>query len=271
MQLQLRQQQLIYLYPVVFVLMLAIYGLSLISLGLAVAFAFAALALICIQMIAKAQRLNVRAQDNLFHQSECLRQLNAMIKPPIPLPATRGYAAAPDFLLHLYKRILNEKPKVIVEASSGVSTLVAAYAAKTIGNCQVVSLEHDESYSEVSRATLVEHGLTDVARIVHTPIVSHAISGQNWLWYDFKLAQLPQSIDLLVIDGPPRRIQKFARFPALPLLYDHLSDGAHLYLDDSSRKDEQGVIKKWRELYPSMGYTFFANDSGLCIMTNKSG
>ena len=78
MQLQLRQQQLIYLYPVVFVLMLVIYGLSLISLGLAVAFAFAALALICIQMIAKAQRLNVRAQDNLFHQSECLRQLNAM-------------------------------------------------------------------------------------------------------------------------------------------------------------------------------------------------
>ena len=53
---------------------------------------------------------------------------------------------------------------------------------------------------------------------------------------------------MLVVDGPPRRLQDKSRFPALPKLLDKLSPNATIILDDANRENEKEVRKEW-ELY----------------------
>ncbi|MES9855801.1 MAG: hypothetical protein ABW166_04240 [Sedimenticola sp.] len=40
---------------------------------------------------------------------------------------------------------------------------------------------------------------------------------------------------MLVIDGPSGFIQKHSRYPALPLLFDKLSNNGMVFLDDAAR------------------------------------
>ena len=46
------------------------------------------------------------------------------------LPNTRGYAASPDYLSKINEIIKEKNPQLILEAGSGVSTLIASYALK---------------------------------------------------------------------------------------------------------------------------------------------
>lgn len=43
--------------------------------------------------------------------------------------------------------IADERPELIVDTGSGVSTLVAAYALQKLGRGKVVALEHDRAYA----------------------------------------------------------------------------------------------------------------------------
>src|SRR5690606_5204664 len=78
--------------------------------------------------VAKIEKSVERIAFNEFRPHEALDALRQLLKFDLPLPATRGWAAAPDFLLHLCQRIATHRPKVVVELGSGVSTLVAAAA-----------------------------------------------------------------------------------------------------------------------------------------------
>ena len=62
------------------------------------------------------------------------------------------------------------------------------------------------------------------------------------------LPNLPGSIDILFIDGPPGRLQPLSRYPALPAARPHLSPHALVVVDDGRREDEAQMIELWREL-----------------------
>lgn len=196
--------------------------------------------------LVRALRIVRRTQDNLFLQLESSTQLLQQLKPRRPLPGTRGYRASPDFLLGLYRAILTRRPNTIVEASSGVSTLVCGYGLEQLGNGgRVVSLEHHAEYAKASADEVELHGLGAVARVAHAPLVEHQIRGETWSWYTLSGIDLPERIDLLVVDGPPRRLQDQARYPALPLLLERLAPGAQVLLDDADRASETEVVARW--------------------------
>src|SRR5690606_19463189 len=63
-------------------------------------------------LFAKSERNLKRYQDQIFTQYECMQQLNALLCPRVPFPATRGHRGSPDFLLTIYQHIITEQPKL---------------------------------------------------------------------------------------------------------------------------------------------------------------
>jgi len=66
------------------------------------------------------------ALANLFDQVQALHSLYAELDLPQGLPPTRRWAASPDFLLLLTRRVRRTKPALVVECGSGTSTIVLA-------------------------------------------------------------------------------------------------------------------------------------------------
>jgi hypothetical protein len=71
-------------------------------------------------------------------------------------------------------------------------------------------------------------------------------------WYGQSVLDDVDAIDMLIVDGPPSATGELARYPALPVLADRLSEGASVLLDDAARDDEQRVIERWRREQPRM-------------------
>src|SRR5262249_34784759 len=148
-----------------------------------------------------------------YRQLEAFVSLLFTLQPSRPLPQTRGWAASPDLLTTITEVIFREKPGLVLEAGSGVSTLVIAYGLREVGAGKVVALEHDAHYAGRSQRLLAFHGLEDIATIVYAPLQGYEHQEQRWLWYDLAGVPLEQPIDLLVIDGPPGEVQPLARYP----------------------------------------------------------
>jgi hypothetical protein len=73
------------------------------------------------------------------------------------------------------------------------------------------------------------------------------INGAKWLWYDLSKVEIPEAIDLLIVDGPPGTTQKLARYPAVPMLHEKLNKDAFILLDDGARPDERQIVEQWTE------------------------
>lgn len=205
-----------------------------------------------------------RTQD--YQQIESLLSLLFTLKPALPLPNTRGWAASPDLLKKIAEVISIEKPDFVVEASSGVSTVVIAYCLKRVGKGRVVSLEHDAKYAANNQSIIAAHGLESVATIVHAPLKEFENNGQQWLWYTPDCLWRDQPIDLLVIDGPPANIQKLSRYPALPLLYKYLNKNSTVILDDGLREDEQQIVAMWEKEFRHITSEFLDTEKGAYIL-----
>jgi predicted O-methyltransferase YrrM len=201
-----------------------------------------------------------------YSQIESLLSLFFTLKPTLPLPDMRGWAVSPDLLKKVTELIFAEKPDLVVEASSGVSTLIIAYCLKQLGQGKVISLEHDAKYAAISQRLISFHNLQDIATIVHAPLKEHQIEGHKWLWYDTDRLSIDQPIDFFLVDGPPGNIQELSRYPALPLLYGHLRDGASIVLDDGNRKDERAIVIRWEKEFSHITSEFLTTETGAFLI-----
>ena len=204
-----------------------------------------------------------------YNQTESLFSIFSTLRPHLPLPDSRKWAASPDFLKKLIEIIIEVRPRIIVEASSGLSTLVAAYCLKKIGEGKILSLEHDPLYVSAGKKNLFTHGLQDVADIIHAPLKETEIGGGTWLWYDLDCLDIDGEIDLLVIDGPPGKLQKMARYPALPLLFGRLSEKGVVLMDDGARESEKEVIKLWKKEYGDLKYEYIDTEKGTYLIRQE--
>ncbi|MFM7450344.1 MAG: class I SAM-dependent methyltransferase [Leptolyngbyaceae cyanobacterium] len=205
-----------------------------------------------------------RQQD--YQQIESLFSLFFTLRPDLPLPNMRGWAASPDFLKTVIELVLIEQPALILEAGSGVSTLLIAYCLKRLGKGRVISLDHDFKFAAISQNLLASHGLSEIATVVYAPLKEFEINGQKWLWYDKSRLELDQTIDFFVIDGPPQSVQKLARYPALPLLFNHLSDKAILLLDDGYREDEREIVALWQREFNDISCEIIDAEKGAYLI-----
>lgn len=219
---------------------LALLGLGLVQLGV-VGLLYHKLS----GAIVRLERQLARQQAGNLSQIEALLSLYAELRPTGGLPATRGWAASPDFLRLLCEQLAELHPATVLECSCGVSTVVLAGWLKRHGAGHVYSLENDARFAEQTRARLRQLGLDAHATVIDAPLVDLELPGWQGRWYD--ISQLPAlpPIELLVIDGPPANSSALARYPAMPVLRSRLAARARLVLDDAARADEQAITARW--------------------------
>jgi glycosyltransferase involved in cell wall biosynthesis len=210
-----------------------------------------------------------------FAQTEAYLQIVNLIKPRAPLPFSRGWAASPDFLLLVVKEILKsgKKAPVIVEAGSGLSTVVLGYLLeKFFPQGTLISLEHSYDFYEETLSELEFHCLEKVNLLI-APMRYYIIDGKEWLWYDISgLKELlsGRKIDFLIIDGPPESIQEEARYPALPLLRRELASDFTLILDDANREGEKKASLRWKRELEVYQARDFPTEKGTLILKGIS-
>jgi predicted O-methyltransferase YrrM len=234
----------------------AALGTGLVTLGLwalvgPVALVFAVAAALAIVMTVQFdhfRRAKEQATQNL-RQTQALFSLSSMLETRKPLPPLTGWAATPELAAWVVALIRETEPRTVVELGSGASTVLIAYALEQQGGGRVVSLDHDAAYAEQTRARLRLHGLNDVAEVLDAPLRPLTLNGEARTWYDVGSLALPDTIDLLLVDGPPHASERQARYPALPVLADRLSDRAVIVLDDADRADERAIVAAWCERF----------------------
>ncbi len=181
------------------------------------------------------------------------------------LPVTEHWSAAPDFLELVSDYCLQEKPQVIVECSSGTSSLILSQCCKLNQRGRVYSLENGEEYAVKTTAQLADFSLTEYCDVIHAPLQDTPVVDEVFQWYT--LNALPQiKIDMLVIDGPPGFLQKHSRYPALPILAERLAEHCTIFLDDAARDDEQALVKRWLALYPEFDSDYLDYERGCFIL-----
>ncbi len=182
------------------------------------------------------------------------------------LPYTPDWSAAADFLEQIADYCLAEKPQLIVECSSGLSTLILARCCQINNQGQVISLENGGEFTATTEATLTRFSAEKWATVNHSPLTTTSVEKEIFQWY--KLPELPNiPIDLLVIDGPSGFIQPLSRYPALPMLYQRLAPRCTIFLDDAARDDEQEIIRRWLASYPEFQYRYIDTERGCSILS----
>jgi predicted O-methyltransferase YrrM len=215
-------------------------------------------------------RKNVQDMDYQQRNIQALIDLHNRIEFRQPLPSLGNWTASPELITTLYSLMHLHQPGTILELGSGASSICAGYFCEHLGTGKVITVDHNAEYTEITRKNLNTHQLNEFVQIRHAPLKDCQVQGKRHKWYDISMLDDIGKIDMLVIDGPPLKTQKHARYPALPLLHDKLSDQAVILLDDAARREETEIIKRWLELFPEFESEFIHSDKGLCILTRKS-
>ena len=78
--------------------------------------------------------------ESLFGQLQALTALEHKLALSRPLPRLRHWAGSPDFLLVVANEIEAKRPRVVMECSSGASTVVCARMLQMIGDFAIIGL-----------------------------------------------------------------------------------------------------------------------------------
>ncbi|GAA2623254.1 O-methyltransferase [Paractinoplanes durhamensis] len=203
------------------------------------------------ELLANSQKLTANGTDRLLRaqtgEVEALIQMFQGFSPRAPMPTSGGFALNPTDLLALLHIIHTRRPKLVLELGSGTSTVWIAYALEKAGG-KLISLDHDAAYAEKTRIALAAHGLTAVAEVRDAPLCPVVLDGRTFPWYDTEAVADLNEVDLLLIDGPPEKTGKDARYPAMRVLEDRLADTATVVFDDAHRQDEAEALRRWVEM-----------------------
>lgn len=184
--------------------------------------------------------------------------------PADALPHLGSWKADTYFLHRIVDCIEELRPAQVVELGAGASSLVIAKALALNGGGSLTSYDQHPEFLAQMPSWLVEHGLS--AEFRHAPLTSR---DPRWpgLWYD--LTQVPAAIDLLVIDGPPWTVHPFVRGMA-ERLFDRLTPGAVVLLDDAARPGERVVARRWRRNWPGMSFAYEGGGTAGTLVGRRS-
>lgn len=166
-------------------------------------------------------------------------------------------------------RLINEaldrrQPSYILEAGSGLSTILLGEYVQQHRNARAISLEHNENYFHRTANLLGDRGLRDRVDLRLVPLTPYPVINQMAQWY--KLTDIPAGIEFALIDGPPGH-QSTGRLAAVPALWNLLDPDFELWLDDSSRIRERYALRRWQRSY---GVQFELFDVGRTQMAKVS-
>lgn len=164
------------------------------------------------------------------------------LMPPAPSPKpdlTRTSWAIDEHTTRELEHFLHtRRPRLIVEAGSGHSTVtLAEYASRT--GATVISLEHLPEYAAQTTALLASRGLAAHVDLRLAPLAGVGTPDGPRAWY---ATPLPDGVDFALIDGPPKTVGRHA---AMYALHPHLAEGWEVWLDDAHRPGERDCLTRW--------------------------
>jgi predicted O-methyltransferase YrrM len=196
-----------------------------------------------------------------YRQTEAFIQLSNLLQFKAAIPPTRSWAASPDLLLLIAETVKKNKPSLVVELGSGVSTLVTAKS----GARKVISIDNSEEFGGKTRELLKDHKVRGV-EIRIAPLRPYA-NGSDW--YDTSSIKDLRKIDLLIIDGPPGSKNPEARYPALKEFKDKLSPRAIIIVDDVNRDGERKLAEDFAKAFPNHTLTIFDHEKGTAVISPR--
>ena len=201
-------------------------------------------------------------------QTQAIQSIYTFITPRYPLPSMSRWTAYPDLAETIVRECMTYKPKLVVELGSGISTLITAYALEQHGekDAHIISLDHSQEYTQKTKDLLTVHELETKAQVLYSPLEPTQIGNKTYSWYNIDKLTTKDTIDLLIVDGPPVKTNQLARYPALPLLFSKLSKECIIILDDAARPSEQQAVSQWLREFPGFKQEYISNKKGLSIL-----
>lgn len=185
--------------------------------------------------------LLLERQEAILQESRDLWALSGVMLGGPPWPTPGGWALGAGALNFLVQEVNRRDFNTVVELGPGASSVVLG----RLPGLDLYGLEHDERFKGLVEANLAQHG-HDGNRIVLAPLQPTPLGNRTVSWYDrAALADLPDSIDVLVVDGPPNWQGAGNRAPAWPLLKDRMAPGSIVLVDDTHRPDERAMALSW--------------------------
>ena len=166
-------------------------------------------------------------------------------------PLNPRWQLSSQAIQEVVRHVLLDQPRTVVECGSGASTMWIGRALRRVGEGRLISLEDSSDWVAIVTGLLQHEGLSSV-EVRHAPMELIQVAGQQQPWYSTSSLADVEEIDLLLVDGPPGRTSKLARYPAVPALRDRLRPGATVMLDDCHRRDEKETLRKWLAEVPGL-------------------
>jgi len=127
--------------------------------------------------------------------------------------------------------------KRILEFGSGASTIRFALA---LPDCQIVSVESDETFANATRSLAAVNGVESRVCVHLARLRSFRVQGWRFTSYDFSSNEL---FDAIVIDGPPG-VAKRGREACLYIACGLLMHTGTVIVDDSTRPAEAAGLRR---------------------------
>lgn len=194
--------------------------------------------------------------------ASCLAQLGQ--KFPVFLG---GWSIDTFFGRWLIQHLLESRPKCILELGSGSSTILIARTLQLLDQKDTshIAVDHEAKYLGLTRDVAQLNGVAEGVEFLHCPLVRY--ESLDKLWYGGLAERLAgRKIDLLIIDGPPGPLQPMSRYPALPVLAEHLAEQCTVILDDAIRDEEQEIARRWANENPDFALSLELDGHGLAIL-----
>lgn len=181
------------------------------------------------------------------------------------LPNLGSWKADTGLLHRIVDAVEQGRPRHVVELGAGATSLVCGRALQMHGGGTLHSYDQHAAFVEQTRAWLAGEGVE--VQLHHAPL-GPAPQGWPGSWY--QLTDLPETIDLLIIDGPPWTLHPQVR-GAAEVLFDRLSPGGVVLLDDAARPGERMVARRWARQWPQITFRRLGGGTKGTLVGRKAG
>jgi hypothetical protein len=179
-----------------------------------------------------------RIQSRSIQEMRDLWGLQGLMQSGTTWPAPGGWALGAGALSFLINEVKHNGHRTLVELGPGVSSVVLGHANPDL---EMFGLEHDERFFNLVTDQLADHGI-DGYELIHAPLEEDL--GEQW-YSRQAIDRLPETIDVLIVDGPPNWRGKGNRRPAWKHLGFRMSSGGLVLVDDTHRHDERSMATEW--------------------------
>ena len=138
------------------------------------------------------------------------------------------------------------KEAKIVEFGSGSSSIRLALELR---DAQILSIESDQRFLKRSGSLAEEFGIQANLKFMYSMLEFQTYGPGEILSYQVDDFADPESIDFVIIDGPPFFTLR-GREACLYQIYAKLRPGGIVILDDYQREAEKIILRNWLEVYP---------------------